>query len=205
MENISKTDFKDNIIITRLSKERFDKLSDDLSYLSDDGIKFDYNKAAKTLIMHKGELVTLNPALGQVGIITAGTSDIPVAEEARVILEQGGCETICSYDIGIAGIHRLFPKISHMVEKEVNVIIVCAGMEGALPSVVAGLVDIPVIGVPTSVGYGIGADGKAAVYSMLQSCAPGLSVVNIDNGFGAAIDALTIVQTIARNVEKAND
>lgn len=205
VENISKTDFKDNIIITRLSKERFDKLSDDLSYLSDDGIKFDYNKAAKTLIMHKGELVTLNPALGQVGIITAGTSDIPVAEEARVILEQGGCETICSYDIGIAGIHRLFPKISHMVEKEVNVIIVCAGMEGALPSVVAGLVDIPVIGVPTSVGYGIGADGKAAVYSMLQSCAPGLSVVNIDNGFGAAIDALTIVQTIARNVEKAND
>ena len=147
----------------------------------------------------------MNPDLGKVGIITAGTSDIPVAEEARVILEQGGCETICSYDIGIAGIHRLFPKISHMVEEEVNVIIVCAGMEGALPSVVAGLVDIPVIGVPTSVGYGIGADGKAAVYSMLQSCAPGLSVVNIDNGFGAAIDALTIVQTIARNVEKAKN
>ena len=92
-----------------------------------------------------------------------------------------------------------------MVEEEVNVIVVCAGMEGALPSVVAGLVDIPVIGVPTSVGYGIGADGKAAVYSMLQSCAPGLSVVNIDNGFGAAIDALTIVQTIARNVEKAKN
>ena len=202
VEKISANGLKENIIITRLSKERFDKLNQDLS---DEGIEFNYNKAAKTLVLHKGRLATLNPDLGKVGIITAGTSDIPVAEEARVILEQGGCETICSYDIGIAGIHRLFPKISHMVEEEVNVIIVCAGMEGALPSVVAGLVDIPVIGVPTSVGYGIGADGKAAVYSMLQSCAPGLSVVNIDNGFGAAIDALTIVQTIARNVEKAKN
>jgi NCAIR mutase (PurE)-related protein len=205
VEKISANGLKENIIITRLSKERFDKLNQDLSYLSDEGIEFNYNKAAKTLVLHKGRLATLNPDLGKVGIITAGTSDIPVAEEARVILEQGGCETICSYDIGIAGIHRLFPKISHMVEEEVNVIVVCAGMEGALPSVVAGLVDIPVIGVPTSVGYGIGADGKAAVYSMLQSCAPGLSVVNIDNGFGAAIDALTIVQTIARNVEKAKN
>ena len=205
VEKISTNGFKENIIITRLSKERFDRLNNDLSYLSDEGIGFDYNKAAKTLVLYKDKLATFNPDLGKVGIITAGTSDIPVAEEVRVILEQGGCETICSYDIGIAGIHRLFPKISHMVEEEVNVIVVCAGMEGALPSVVAGLVDIPVIGVPTSVGYGIGADGKAAVYSMLQSCAPGLSVVNIDNGFGAAIDALTIVQTIARNVEKAKN
>ena len=180
VEKISANGFKENIIITRLSKERFDKLNQDLSYLSDEGIEFNYNKAAKTLVLHKGRLATLNPDLGKVGIITAGTSDIPVAE-------------------------GLFPKISHMVEEEVNVIVVCAGMEGALPSVVAGLVDIPVIGVPTSVGYGIGADGKAAVYSMLQSCAPGLSVVNIDNGFGAAIDALTIVQTIARNVEKAKN
>ena len=86
-----------------------------------------------------------------------------------------------------------------MIKEEVNSIIVCAGMEGALPSVIAGLVDIPVIGVPTSVGYGIGADGKAALYSMLQSCAPGLSVVNIDNGFGAGVFALTIAQTVAKN------
>ena len=85
-----------------------------------------------------------------------------------------------------------------MIEEEVNAIIVCAGMEGALPSVVAGLVDVPVIGVPTSVGYGVGAEGKAALYSMLQSCAPGLSVVNIDNGFGAGVYALTIAQTIAK-------
>jgi len=83
-----------------------------------------------------------------------------------------------------------------MIENNVKAIIVCAGMEGALPSVVAGLVDIPVIGVPTSVGYGIGGKGKSALYSMLQSCAPGLSVVNIDNGFGGAIFALTIIKTI---------
>ena len=170
VEKISANGLKENIIITRLSKERFNRLNQDLSYLSDEGIEFNYNKAAKALVLHKGRLATLNPDLGKVGIITAGTSDIPVAEEARVILEQGGCETICSYDIGIAGIHRLFPKISHMVEEEVNVIVVCAGMEGALPSVVAGLVDIPVIGVPTSVGYGIGAFNASVMRSWIVSC-----------------------------------
>jgi NCAIR mutase (PurE)-related protein len=174
-----------------------------LDDLGENSFIFDYNRRAQILIIRQ-EITKTDP-IAKIGIITAGTSDINIAEEARVIVEQGGCEAITSYDIGVAGIHRLFPKISHMVEEEVNVIVVCAGMEGALPSVVAGLVDIPVIGVPTSVGYGIGADGKAAVYSMLQSCAPGLSVVNIDNGFGAAIDALTIVQTIARNVEKAKN
>ena len=98
VEKISANGFKENIIITRLSKERFDKLNSDLSYLSDEGIGFDYNKAAKTLVLYKDKLATFNPDLGKVGIITAGTSDIPVAEEARVILEQGGCETICSFD-----------------------------------------------------------------------------------------------------------
>ncbi|MDR0912068.1 MAG: nickel pincer cofactor biosynthesis protein LarB [Methanobrevibacter sp.] len=132
----------------------------------------------------------------KIGIVTAGTSDISIGEEARIIIEEGGCEAICSYDVGIAGIHRLFPKIAKMIEENVKVIIVCAGMEGALPSVVAGLVNIPVIGVPTSVGYGIGGKGKAALYAMLQSCAPGLAVVNIDNGFGAAIFALTIVNNL---------
>ena len=137
--------------------------------------------------------------------MTAGTSDIPIAEEAKVIVEQGGCEVISSYDIGVAGIHRLFPQIAHMVEEDVSAFIVCAGMEGALPSVVAGLVDAPVIAVPTSVGYGIGADGKAALYSMLQSCAPGLSVVNIDNGFGAGVCALTIAKGIAKKVRMSKE
>ena len=186
-------ELKNNIIITRLSKERYESLEKDLDYLFEKGIKFDYNKRAKILIIYKE------------GLLTAGTSDIPIAEEAKVIVEQGGCEVISSYDIGVAGIHRLFPQIAHMVEEDVCAFIVCAGMEGALPSVVAGLVDVPVIAVPTSVGYGIGADGKAALYSMLQSCAPGLSVVNIDNGFGAGVCALTIAKNIAKKVRMSKE
>lgn len=198
-------ELKNNIIITRLSKERYESLEKDLAYLLENGIKFDYNKRAKILIIYKDSLVDFNPEYGKVGLLTAGTSDIPIAEEAKVIVEQGGCEVISSYDIGVAGIHRLFPQIAHMVEEDVCAFIVCAGMEGALPSVVAGLVDAPVIAVPTSVGYGIGADGKAALYSMLQSCAPGLSVVNIDNGFGAGVCALTIAKGIAKKVRMSKE
>ena len=198
-------ELKNNIIITRLSKERYESLENDLDYLLEKGIKFDYNKRAKILIIYKDSLVDFNPEYGKVGLLTAGTSDIPIAEEAKVIVEQGGCEVISSYDIGVAGIHRLFPQIAHMVEEDVCAFIVCAGMEGALPSVVAGLVDVPVIAVPTSVGYGIGADGKAALYSMLQSCAPGLAVVNIDNGFGAGVCALTIAKNIAKKVRMSKE
>ena len=198
-------ELKNNIIITRLSKERYESLEKDLAYLLEKGIKFDYNKRAKILIIYKDSLVDFNPEYGKVGLLTAGTSDIPIAEEAKVIVEQGGCEVISSYDIGVAGIHRLFPQIAHMVEEDVCAFIVCAGMEGALPSVVAGLVDAPVIAVPTSVGYGIGADGKAELYSMLQSCAPGLSVVNIDNGFGAGVCALTIAKGIAKKVRMSKE
>ncbi len=189
---------KDNLIITRLSKERFELLKENLSYFTEFGIKFEYNVEGRILVIYSNKLKEFDKNLGKIGILTAGTSDISVAEEAKVIIEQGGCEVINSYDIGISGIHRLFPQIAKMIEEEVNVIIVCAGMEGALPSVVAGLVDVPVIGVPTSVGYGVGADGKAALYSMLQSCAPGLSVVNIDNGFGAGVCALTISKRISK-------
>ena len=198
-------DLKNNIIITRLFKERYESLERDLDYLFEKGIKFDYNKRAKILIIYKDSLVDFNSEYGKVGLLTAGTSDIPIAEEAKVIVEQGGCEVISSYDIGVAGIHRLFPQIAHMVEEDVCAFIVCAGMEGALPSVVAGLVDVPVIAVPTSVGYGIGADGKAALYSMLQSCAPGLAVVNIDNGFGAGVCALTIAKNIAKKVRMSKE
>ena len=198
-------ELKNNIIITRLSNERYESLANDLAYLLEKGIKFDYNKRAKILIIYKDALVNFNPEYGKVGILTAGTSDIAIAEEAKVIVEQGGCEAITSYDIGVAGIHRLFPQIAYMVEEDVCAFIVCAGMEGALPSVVAGLVDVPVIAVPTSVGYGVGADGKAALYSMLQSCAPGLAVVNIDNGFGAGVYALTIAKNIAKRVRMSKE
>ncbi len=135
---------------------------------------------------------------GTVGIITAGSSDIPVAEEAKEILLVMGCEVITSYDIGIAGMHRIFNPLKTMIEREVNVIIVCAGMEGTLPGVVAALVDVPVIGVPISSGYGLGANGKGALITMLQSCSPGLVVVNIDNGFGAGASAALIANKIAR-------
>ena len=135
---------------------------------------------------------------GVVGIITAGTSDIPVAEEAKEILKSMGCEVITSYDVGIAGVHRIFSPLSNMVKKGAHVIIVCAGMEGTLPGVVASLVDVPVIGVPISSGYGLGANGKGALITMLQSCSPGLLVVNIDNGFGAGASAALIANKMVK-------
>ncbi|WP_298500441.1 nickel pincer cofactor biosynthesis protein LarB [uncultured Methanobrevibacter sp.] len=180
----------DDLIITKLSDERYEKILDDLG---DNSFILDYNKKAQILVIRKQERTKEN--IAKIGIITAGTSDINIAEEARVIVEEGGCEAITSYDIGVAGIHRLFPQIAHMVKEGVRAFIVCAGMEGALPSVVAGLVDVPVIGVPTSVGYGVGEGGRVALDAMLQSCAPGIAVVNIDNGFGAGVFALTIVNS----------
>ena len=130
------------------------------------------------------------PLDGFVGVVCAGTSDIPVAEEAVVTCEAMGCRVERIYDVGVAGIHRLLGQRQRM--EDASAIIVCAGMEGALPSVVAGLVRAPVIGVPTSVGYGAGFGGFAALLGMLNSCATGLTVVNIDNGFGAAVAAATI-------------
>ena len=204
-ENFNKDSNDSNVLVTRLEKEVYNRLKDDLSYLSKE-CDFKYNSKARILkiskIIHdkdgKNDFINnqdINKKTnGKIGIITAGTSDIAIAEEAKVIVEEGGCEALTSYDIGVAGIHRLFPQIAKMIEENVCAIIVCAGMEGALPSVVAGLVDIPVIGVPTSVGYGVGSKGKAALYAMLQSCAPGIAVVNIDNGFGAGVFALTIAK-----------
>jgi len=180
----------DDLIITKLSQERYEKILKDIG---EDSHIFDYNRRAQILVIRK-EIAKKEP-IAKIGIITAGTSDINIAEEARVIVEEGGCEAITSYDIGVAGIHRLFPQIAHMVKEGVRVFIVCAGMEGALPSVVAGLVDVPVIAVPTSVGYGVGEGGRVAHDAMLQSCAPGIAVVNIDNGFGAGVFALTIVNS----------
>ncbi|MBQ9161282.1 MAG: nickel pincer cofactor biosynthesis protein LarB [Methanobrevibacter sp.] len=180
----------DDLIITKLSKERYEKIINDLG---ENSLILEYNNRAQILIIRKE--ITKKEPMAKIGIITAGTSDINIAEEARVIVEEGGCEAITSYDIGVAGIHRLFPQIAYMVKEGVRAFIVCAGMEGALPSVVAGLVDVPVIGVPTSVGYGVGEGGRVALDAMLQSCAPGIAVVNIDNGFGAGVFALTIVKS----------
>lgn len=125
-----------------------------------------------------------------VAVVTAGTADIPVAEEAAVTAEILGNQVIRIYDVGVAGIHRLFDKLEQI--RKADVVIVAAGMEGALASVVGGLVDVPVIAVPTSIGYGANLGGLSALLSMLNSCANGVGVVNIDNGFGAAYLAAVI-------------
>lgn len=135
---------------------------------------------------------------GRVGVITAGTSDVPIAEEALVVASEMGCEAYPVYDVGVAGIHRLFGPLQQLLEEHaVDAIVVAAGMDGALPSVVAGLVDVPVIGLPTSIGYGMGGQGVAALMSMLQTCSPGLTVVNIDNGIGAGATAALIANRMA--------
>ncbi len=135
---------------------------------------------------------------GRVAILTAGTSDVPRAEEAALVCREMGCQVFTAYDVGVAGLHRLFDPLEHLLHEErVDVMIVAAGMDGALPSVVSGLVPVPVIGLPTSVGYGLGGGGITALLSMLQTCAPGLSVVNIDNGIGAGAVAGLIANRVA--------
>jgi NCAIR mutase (PurE)-related protein len=131
---------------------------------------------------------------GCVGLLTAGTSDIPVAEEAALVIAHMGCRLERGYDVGVAGLHRLVEPLGRIMRSGAEVLVVVAGMEGALPSVVGGLVDVPVIGVPTSTGYGLGGDGTAALYSMLQTCSPGVAAVNIDNGVGAGAFAALIAR-----------
>ena len=146
-----------------------------------------YNPAARTITMKQKEAAR---GKGKIVVMTAGTSDIPVAEEAFVTCDILGNETERAYDVGVAGLHRLFGEYDRI--KQARVVITVAGMEGALPSVVAGLVSVPVIAVPTSIGYGASFKGLAALLAMLNSCPGGVAVVNIDNGFGAAYLASSI-------------
>ncbi len=147
----------------------------------------EYNEMAR-IVSYRHQKVQ-NPK-GYIAVVAAGTSDIPVAEEAAETARFLGNEVVTMYDVGVAGIHRLFHKLE--ILRGARVIIVVAGMEGALGSVIGGLVDKPVIGVPTSVGYGANFMGLSALLSMLNSCANGISIVNIDNGFGAACQASLI-------------
>lgn len=185
---------KDILIISRVKQEHMDML---VKELSGRDMKVKSSRRGRILVVMRG---SNNPGdyTGTVGVITAGTSDIGVAEEARLVAEAMGCRVIASYDVGVAGLHRLFPVLKDMLANRVDSIVVVAGMEGALPSVVASLVDVPVIGVPTSVGYGFGAGGIAALTSMLQSCTLGLAVVNIDNGVGAGVLAAMIARRVWR-------
>ena len=158
-----------------------------------------YNPLARTLTLAAPTPCPLDPK-PCICILCAGTSDLPIAEEAAITAEHFGVRVIRLYDVGVAGLHRLLAVRDQLVDADC--IIVCAGMEGALPSVVGGLVGVPVIAVPTSVGYGASFGGAAALLGMLNSCSPNVSVVNIDNGFGAAYIATLIARSAARG-EKA--
>lgn len=153
-----------------------------------------YDAVSRLIRLSRGDLSHPDEGDPYVMVVTGGTSDLPVAEEAAQTLEFLGDRVIRAYDIGVSGVHRLFDQ--HAVLIKADVIISIAGMEGALTSVVGGLVSCPVIGVPTSVGYGANFQGVSALLAMLNACAPGIAVVNIDNGFGAAVYAHSILRRI---------
>jgi NCAIR mutase (PurE)-related protein len=142
------------------------------------------------------------PRVGRVGLLTAGTSDLAAAEEARMLVEACGLEARLEADLGVAGLHRLLGPLAELLAWQADVLVVAAGMDGVLPGVVAGLVDLPVIGLPVSTGYGAGGGGEAALLTMLQSCSTGLLVVNIDNGVGAGAAAVLIA---SRAADRAGD
>ncbi len=159
-------------------------------------------RAGQDLVHHRqarcltrGPLPPADPDRGRVVVLGGGSSDLAVAAEAQLALQCHGIACELVLDVGVAGLQRLLDQLENL--RSARVLIACAGMEGALPTVLAGLLPQPVIGVPVSVGYGVSAGGQAALMGMLASCAPGLSVVNIDNGYGAAMAALRILQTAA--------
>ena len=163
-----------NVLGTRASRELFEVVKPVLPGAV-------YHELPRLIVLEK-ELLPKDPE-HKIAVITAGTSDVPVAEEAAITAEVMGNEVLRIYDVGVAGIHRLLGRVEEI--RSANVIVVIAGMEGALASVVGGLVDKPVIAVPTSVGYGANFKGLSALLGMLNSCSAGVAVVNIDNGFGA--------------------
>lgn len=171
-----------NILATRASQEIFTAVSERIPELQ-------YNETARLIFLKR----SVPSSIGRVAVVTAGTADMSAAEEAALTLEVMGAEVERVYDVGVAGIHRLLDKMK-LIE-QCQVVIAVAGMEGALASVLGGLTSRPVIAVPTSVGYGASFNGLAALLAMLNSCASGVGVVNIDNGFGAAALAVSILKT----------
>ena len=169
-----------NVLATRASKEQFAAVKKQVRAAK-------YESTARAIVLRRDRKIY---GKGLITVISAGTSDIPVAEEAVITAELMGNEVARLYDVGVAGIHRLLAHRKEITKS--RVVIVCAGMEGALPSVVGGLVGVPVIAVPTSVGYGAAFGGMAALLGMMNSCASNVSVVNIDNGFGAGYVASLI-------------
>lgn len=180
------------LVISRIAETHMPEI---ISFCDGLGLHVDVGKNSSTILAYDTE-----PAQdkGSVAILTAGTSDIPVAEEARLVCRAMRCKTLCHYDVGVAGLHRTFPVIRNIIEEQADCMVVVAGMEGALATLVSSMVDIPVIGVPVSVGYGYGAGGVAALTSMLQSCALGMTVVNIDGGVAGGAAAAAIARSARR-------
>ena len=176
-----------NVLASRAQPEVFEAVVEKFPSAS-------YDAAARTITLRQGDG---KKSTGHVAIVAAGTSDLPVAEESRVTAEICDAHVTTHYDVGVAGLHRLLGEMQQL--QHANVVVVAAGMEGALPSVVGGLVGVPVIAVPTSVGYGASFKGVAALLGMLNSCASNVSVVNIDNGFAAGYIAAMINKTGARD------
>ena len=180
-----------NVLATRAEETLFEELAKTKKFP-----RLRYEKLAKAIVLEQKKLTS---SKSTIPIVTAGTADLPVAEEAKVTAEIMGQRTELICDVGVAGLHRLLGHTQKL--QNANVIIVVAGMEGALPSVVAGLVSCPVIAVPTSIGSGASFGGISALLTMLNSCAAGVTVVNIDNGFGAAVTA----SLINRKIEQKNN
>lgn len=179
-------------LASRCSQSTVDRVHELLS----DEFDIHHCEVARTIVVAQpGATVRLTG--GQIGVFTAGSSDAPFAAEAAVMAQEMGVTVKQVRDVGVAGIHRLVEPLENLIREGVDAIVVAAGMDGALPSVVAGLVAVPVIGLPTSIGYGYGGQGVGALMSMLQSCAPGLVVVNIDNGVGAGASAALIANRAA--------
>jgi NCAIR mutase (PurE)-related protein len=180
-------------IISRLDDLQLSGLNEKFG----DGYEREQFKHSRSLVIRKKSYAKAKTG-GKIGIVTAGTVDLAVAEEAVMIAEQMGCDTFLEVDAGVAGIHRIIQPLRRMIENDVDCLIVVAGREGALPTVVAGLVDIPLIAVPSSSGYGYGGKGRAALMAMLQACSLGLAVVNIDSGIAAGVVAAQIANRVAR-------
>ncbi|MBA2850795.1 hypothetical protein HNP86_000926 [Methanococcus maripaludis] len=192
----AQSDASGRVLITRIGENHRTALE---SYFKPDEIEWGIHST--TAVVHNG--TPIKKTGGVVAVITAGTADIDVAEEAKMTASEMGCETIAIYDVGVAGLHRLVNEMAILKNKKPDSIVVAAGREGTLPTVVSALVDVPVVGLPVSTGYGAGAKGEAALLAMLQSCSV-VSVVNIDAGFVAGAFAARIANQVAEARNKAS-
>jgi pyridinium-3,5-biscarboxylic acid mononucleotide synthase len=182
---------RQNILATRVTPEQYAVIRKAFP-------KAVLHEAARSVTL---DVVPLPPKVGLIAVVTAGTTDIPVAEEAALVAERMGARVERLYDVGIAGLHRVLKHVDLL--HRARALVVVAGLEGALPSVIGGLTDRPIIAVPTSIGYGTSMHGMAALLAMLNSCVPGISVVNIDNGFGAGVAAALVNRVAQEQPESA--